>query len=92
MGEEWRTTAPFLHFTDHDEALGTLVTEGRRREFRHFLAFIEPADLKRIPDPQDETTLRDAVQETRDTSQLSKVATAKPDGLSVSYVRNRGEA
>ena len=43
---------PFLYFTDHDEELGKLVTEGRRREFRHFLAFVDPEAREKIPDPQ----------------------------------------
>jgi maltooligosyltrehalose trehalohydrolase len=52
MGQEWATAAPFLYFTDHEEDLGRLVTEGRRREFRHFLAFVDPGARERIPDPQ----------------------------------------
>src|SRR5262249_42030338 len=40
MGQEWAASTPFLYFTDHDEDLGKIVTEGRRREFRHFVAFI----------------------------------------------------
>ena len=52
MGQEWAAGAPFLYFTDHDEDLGKLVTEGRRREFRHFLAFVVPEARERIPDPQ----------------------------------------
>ncbi|HEX8200826.1 MAG TPA: DUF3459 domain-containing protein, partial [Isosphaeraceae bacterium] len=46
----------FLYFTDHEEDLGRLVTEGRRREFRHFLAFVDPDARERIPDPQDPAT------------------------------------
>jgi maltooligosyltrehalose trehalohydrolase len=56
MGQEWATTAPFLYFTDHPEALGKLVTEGRRNEFRHFSAFSDPEARERIPDPQALTT------------------------------------
>jgi maltooligosyltrehalose trehalohydrolase len=52
MGQEWAATAPFLYFTDHDEDLGKIVAEGRRREFRHFVAFIDPEARARIPDPQ----------------------------------------
>ena len=52
MGQEWAGTAPFLYFTDHAEDLGKIVTEGRRREFRHFLAFVDPAERDKIPDPQ----------------------------------------
>jgi maltooligosyltrehalose trehalohydrolase len=56
MGQEWATTAPFLYFTDHEEDLGQLITEGRRREFRHFLAFVDPVARERIPDPQAPST------------------------------------
>ena len=52
MGQEWAASAPFQFFTDHPEALGRLVTEGRRKEFRHFRAFSDPAARERIPDPQ----------------------------------------
>jgi len=52
MGQEWGATSPFQYFTDHDEDLGKIVTEGRRREFRHFLAFVDPEAREKIPDPQ----------------------------------------
>ncbi|WP_406695528.1 malto-oligosyltrehalose trehalohydrolase [Singulisphaera sp. Ch08] len=52
MGQEWAATTPFLYFTDHEEDLGKLVTEGRRHEFRHFLAFVDPEAREKIPDPQ----------------------------------------
>jgi len=52
MGQEWAATSPFQYFTDHDEELGKIVTEGRRREFRHFLAFVDPDAREKIPDPQ----------------------------------------
>jgi maltooligosyltrehalose trehalohydrolase len=56
MGQEWAATTPFLYFTDHPEALGKLVTEGRRTEFSRFAAFADAAAPERIPDPQDVTT------------------------------------
>ena len=56
MGQEWAVTTPFLYFTDHPEALGKLVTEGRRNEFRHFSAFSDADARGRIPDPQDDAT------------------------------------
>jgi maltooligosyltrehalose trehalohydrolase len=56
MGQEWAASAPFLFFTDHEEDLGVLITEGRRREFRHFLAFVDPDVRERIPDPQARST------------------------------------
>ena len=52
MGQEWAASSPFLFFTDHNEELGALVTEGRRREFKGFRAFSDPAARERIPDPQ----------------------------------------
>jgi maltooligosyltrehalose trehalohydrolase len=58
MGQEWAASTPFLYFTDHNEELGKLVTEGRRKEFRHFSAFADPAARERIPDPQAVSTFR----------------------------------
>ncbi len=52
MGQEWAASSPFLYFTDHGEALGRLVTEGRRSEFARFASFADPALRDRIPDPQ----------------------------------------
>jgi maltooligosyltrehalose trehalohydrolase len=56
MGQEWAASTPFLYFTDHPEPLGSLVTEGRRREFGGFEQFRDPALRNRIPDPQGEDT------------------------------------
>jgi maltooligosyltrehalose trehalohydrolase len=52
MGQEFAASSPFQYFTDHNPELGTLVTEGRRREFQAFSAFADPAVRERIPDPQ----------------------------------------
>jgi maltooligosyltrehalose trehalohydrolase len=52
MGQEWAATTPFLFFADHHDALGRLVTAGRRREFEAFAAFRDPDTRERIPDPQ----------------------------------------
>ena len=52
MGQEWGASTPFLYFTDHQPALGKLVTEGRRREFKDFPAFSSPGAAERIADPQ----------------------------------------
>lgn len=52
MGQEWAASTPFRYFTDHNEELGRLVTEGRRREFARFDAFTSPTARERIPDPQ----------------------------------------
>jgi maltooligosyltrehalose trehalohydrolase len=56
MGQEFRATASFMFFTDHDEELGRLVTEGRREEFKRFRAFADPVLREGIPDPQAEET------------------------------------
>ena len=56
QGQEWAASTPFLYFTDHEPALGRLVTEGRRREFARFTAFADPATRERIPDPQADAT------------------------------------
>lgn len=56
QGQEWAAGTPFRFFTDHKPELGRLVTEGRRREFKHFSAFADPEARERIPDPQAEAT------------------------------------
>ncbi|HEY8597227.1 MAG TPA: malto-oligosyltrehalose trehalohydrolase [Thermomicrobiales bacterium] len=56
QGQEFLASTPFLYFTDHNEELGKLVTEGRRREFADFAQFSDPAVRDRIPDPQDPRT------------------------------------
>ncbi len=48
MGQEWAASTPFLFFTNHNEKLGALVTEGRRREFAEFSVFSDGG----VPDPQ----------------------------------------
>ena len=59
MGQEWAAPEPFLFFTDHNEDLGRLVTEGRRKEFSGFSAFADSGNHATIPDPQmTETFLR----------------------------------
>jgi maltooligosyltrehalose trehalohydrolase len=52
MGQEWAASTPFRYFTDLEPGLGRLVTEGRRREFKDFPEFADPASRDRIPDPQ----------------------------------------
>jgi maltooligosyltrehalose trehalohydrolase len=58
MGEEWGETRPFQFFTDFHGELADAVREGRRREFRRFPAFADPAARERIPDPNAESTFR----------------------------------
>lgn len=63
MGQEWAATAPFQFFTDHNDELGPLVSEGRRREFAHFPEFSDKTARASIPDPQaEETFLRSKLQ------------------------------
>ncbi|HEV2529126.1 MAG TPA: malto-oligosyltrehalose trehalohydrolase [Thermomicrobiales bacterium] len=57
MGQEFRASAPFQYFTDHEPGLGKLVTEGRRKEFAHFQSFGGETE---VPDPQAESTFRDS--------------------------------
>ena len=52
MGQEWNASTPFLYFTDHNEELGRLVTEGRRKEFAGFARFAGDT----VPDPQAKET------------------------------------
>jgi maltooligosyltrehalose trehalohydrolase len=56
MGQEFAASSPFQFFTDHNPELGKLVTEGRRREFKAFSNFADPATREKIPDPQAEST------------------------------------
>jgi maltooligosyltrehalose trehalohydrolase len=56
MGQEFNAATPFQFFTDFNDELGRLVTEGRRNEFRGFSAFQDPALRDQIPDPQAEET------------------------------------
>ena len=56
MGQEWAARTPFLFFTDFEPALGSLVVEGRRREFRHFPEFASAEGARSIPDPQADET------------------------------------
>ncbi len=61
MGQEWAASTPFLFFTDHEETLGALVVEGRRREFGRFAAFRDPVARQHIPSPQAEETWRRSI-------------------------------
>lgn len=51
MGQEWAARSPFQFFTDHNEELGRLVSEGRKKEFGGFTGF-----KGEVPDPQDPAT------------------------------------
>ena len=72
MGQEFGASTPFQYFTDHNPELGRLVTEGRRREFKAFSAFADPATRERIPDPQAVSTF--------EASKLRLAETSSPPG------------
>lgn len=56
MGEEYGETRPFMFFTDHDEPLGTAVSEGRMGEFAgHGWDELYGGHVE-VPDPQDRQT------------------------------------
>ena len=56
MGEEYGETRPFMFFTDHDEPLGSAVSEGRMSEFGgHGWEELYGGEVH-VPDPQDRQT------------------------------------
>lgn len=56
MGEEYGETRPFLFFTDHDEPLGSAVSQGRMSEFAgHGWEALYGGEVE-VPDPQDRQT------------------------------------
>ncbi|MFV0287404.1 MAG: malto-oligosyltrehalose trehalohydrolase [Demequina sp.] len=56
MGEEYGETRPFMFFTDHDEPLGSAVSEGRMSEFGgHGWEELYGREVQ-VPDPQDRVT------------------------------------
>lgn len=56
MGEEYGETRPFMFFTDHDEPLGTAVSEGRMSEFAGHGWEDLYGGTVHVPDPQDRQT------------------------------------
>jgi maltooligosyltrehalose trehalohydrolase len=77
MGQEWAASAPFQYFTDHNDILGALVTEGRRREFRHFSSYNDPHIRTRIPDPQADSTFQAAKLDWEERDQEPHAATLR---------------
>ncbi|HEY0794585.1 MAG TPA: malto-oligosyltrehalose trehalohydrolase [Acidisarcina sp.] len=69
QGEEFASSSPFLYFTDHEDELGKLVSEGRKKEF---IAFgWKPEE---IPDPQAQETFEKSKlnwEEARETPHIS---------------------
>jgi maltooligosyltrehalose trehalohydrolase len=66
MGQEYAASTPFTYFTDFDEELGQLITEGRRAEFAGFRAFGDPFLRDSIPDPQAAQTFDSSVLDEAD--------------------------
>jgi maltooligosyltrehalose trehalohydrolase len=66
MGEEFGESRPFLYFTDHHDALGRLVTAGRRKEFARFSAFKDARTRARIPDPNAVSTFQASIPQVTD--------------------------
>lgn len=59
MGQEWGASTPFQYFTDHNEHLGRLIDEGRRKEMKRFPVFEKALVMEGLPAPQaPETFLR----------------------------------
>jgi len=56
MGEEYGEERPFLFFTDFHGELADAVREGRRREFKAWARFTDPAARAEIADPNDPET------------------------------------
>jgi len=56
MGEEFAASTPFMFFCDFGPELASSVSNGRRREFKRFAAFVDDAAVARIPDPNAEST------------------------------------
>jgi maltooligosyltrehalose trehalohydrolase len=61
MGQEFAASTPFLFFSDHNEELGPLVTDGRRKEFSGFRVFQRDDLRSLIPDPQDPASFQACV-------------------------------
>jgi maltooligosyltrehalose trehalohydrolase len=61
MGEEFAASTPFYFFSDHNEHLGPLVTDGRRNEFSGFRVFQRDDLRSLIPDPQDAASFQACV-------------------------------
>ncbi len=60
MGEEWNAPEPFPYFCDFEPELAAKVREGRKKEFRHFDRFRDPAHSASLPDPTIAATLKSA--------------------------------
>lgn len=70
MGQEWAASTPFQFFTDHNDDLGRLITEGRRREFEHLHRGITD-----VPLPQEEATFQRSKLDWDEREQLGHAGT-----------------
>jgi malto-oligosyltrehalose trehalohydrolase len=55
MGEEWTATTPFPYFSDYGGELAGAVRQGRTEQMKR-TSDVDDATLKRMPDPQAEST------------------------------------
>jgi maltooligosyltrehalose trehalohydrolase len=60
MGQEWAASTPFPFFCDLPGDVGKNMAQNRVNEFKHHGASYPPELLARMPDPQAETTFRNA--------------------------------
>ncbi|MBC7785271.1 MAG: malto-oligosyltrehalose trehalohydrolase [Burkholderiales bacterium] len=58
QGQEFGCSSNFNFFSDHDDELNKLVSEGRRKEIKQFPCFGDPRLLEQIPDPGDPETFQ----------------------------------
>jgi maltooligosyltrehalose trehalohydrolase len=49
MPTEFAASTPFMFFCDFGPELASSVSNGRRREFKRFAAFVDDAAVARIP-------------------------------------------
>jgi maltooligosyltrehalose trehalohydrolase len=56
MGQEWRSSSPFLFFSNHGGELGRQTGEGRKLEFERKGLNTEGRDLSEMPDPEADST------------------------------------
>jgi len=66
MGEDWGSRTPFLFFTSHNEKLGKIVRDGRRKEFAAFSHFNDPQRRDLIPDPNAPETFQMSTPDARE--------------------------
>jgi len=58
QGQEFASSAPFLYFADHREELRESIGNGRREFLTQFASVSDPAVIRALPSPVDESTFR----------------------------------